>query len=514
MNEKDQDSDSDKEFKRKQRKGMWIALVTSMLLFLFLGTYYFTQVADAQTEPKSFFESIDSPDSCERIRIFGERAWLPFRLVITHDPTDQILTHVSATDKKKESRDIVANEDKFDFLTEEINTWTIGYQFTYPLDDFDPSGESIERTYVIEYASEGKPTQKETRKMFGNSICHIFEITTEEAPEFPVVDDLLTDIGVQSLQEMQFVVPAINTLDQTLGRNTFVIVIFIVVVLVLIGYMYFKAKEFGETRLQTQRQILESTKNSNKQTELARKAVDHIYSDLIPSIESKMQNMIDKFELEKNRILLDIKSAVGANTLKPSERKGGREDINEESKVYTEDTDEAILLEEIEVNEESLKQFKEVEEKKEITFASLPDIENIQDAVKPKSLKQKITEPIKNRINVEINRATKLPEKLRKSQPIFMKSNNGKIQIDYALDQEVKPIKLKKLYSQNANKINETLYRKYWNLTKIYPNVSEIRKRCNILNDMLTNYAKSFEAKRQAESEIKSKNGDKKNGGA
>lgn len=493
--------ESDKEFRKKQRKGMWIALVTSMLLIIFLTTYYLSQDANAQSG-QSFFEIIENPNSCERIRIFGEKAWLPFRLVISHPSTDETLSHVSAVDKTKESRDLITTSEKLDFLTEEVNTWTIGYQINYPINQIDPaSGKDTERTYVIEYASEQKPTQKETRKMFGNSICLIFEITTEVPPVFPVIDDLLTDVGVKSLQEMQFVVPKINTLDQTLGRNTFVIVVFIIVVLGLIAYMYFKAKEFGETRLQTQRQILQSTKNSNEQTEQAKKAVEYIHKELIPSIDDKIENMMDKFEMEKNTILLDIKSALGMNKLKDGEKKGEKEKIYEDDGLEITKTD----LDAITNPEEFLEQEKLIDESEKdhgITFADIPDIEKIQESVRPVTLKEKITKPIKETFKKQIDFTTKLPEKFKKSQSRFMKTNTGKTQIDFALDQEVKPIKLKKLYTQNPNKVNESLYKQYWNLTQQYPNVPEIRKRCQILNDILTEYARSFEKKRQAESEI------------
>jgi len=257
------------EFTKKQRKLMWFTGITALLILIFLVTISVSQYVHAQID-RSFYENIDDPELCEKIRIFGEKAWVPFRLVITHPPTDQITTSISTNDKTKESRDVISTEGRFDFLTNETNTWTIGYTITYPIDPVDPSLKK-DRAFVVEYASEGKTTQIETRRINGNQFCQLFEITTDVAPEFPVIEDFLTDLGIQSVREMQFVVPTIETLDSTIGRGTFVNAIQIIAVFGLIIYMFFKAKEFGETKISTQRQILQATKNSNKQTEEAKK---------------------------------------------------------------------------------------------------------------------------------------------------------------------------------------------------------------------------------------------------
>ena len=91
--------------------------------------------------------------------------------------------------------------------------------------------------------------------------------------------------------------------------------------------------------------------------------------------------------------------------------------------------------------------------------------------------------------------------------------------IDYSVDQIIKPSKLKRLYKQNDNKINTTLYRKYWTLSQIYPKEQEISKRRDILHEVLTEYAHRFEKIRQAENEVwtnkqesSKKNGDENNG--
>jgi len=219
---------------------------------------------------------------------------------------------------------------------------------------------------------------------------------------------------------------------------------------------------------------------------------------LIPSIDAKIDAMIDKFDLQKNKILFDIKSSGAYNKLKPEEMKGSKEDVYKQE-PYTEDSEKKILLNNIDVNEDSVKEFSRVE-----------DLKIKPEKEKEKTLKEKIKEPFKNVLDVPINITSILPEKFRKSQPIFMKFKNEKIQIDFSIDQKVKPIKLKKLYKQNDSKINETLYKKYWKLTQIYPDVPEIRKRCFVLREVLTEFAKDIEKRRQAENEIKMEKSEQK----